>query len=176
MLAVAVPMATARTYIRFRKFHRLLLDDYFMFLAVITLVAGVGLLCANVRFIYQENNFIIGVGFEIASLPPDFVDNFTYNSNIQDAAVVMLATTIFSVKFVFLFFFRQMVDRIRPLLTWWWCVFGALVVATPLSVFVNFIGCPATGIEVLSKSLILMRKQIAHSMISEMQLRWWRGR
>ena len=92
------------------------------------------------------------MGFEITSLPTHFVNNFAHNSNIQDAVVVMLTTSIFSVKFVYLFFFRQMADRIRPLLIWWWCVFGVLVVAAPVSVFVNFIGCPSTGVEILSES------------------------
>ena len=43
-----------RTIIRVRRFRRLYLDDGFLFLAVVTLVAGTGLMFVNIRYAYTQ--------------------------------------------------------------------------------------------------------------------------
>ncbi|KAL8796095.1 MAG: hypothetical protein Q9195_001427 [Heterodermia aff. obscurata] len=84
--------------------NRLLLDDAFFFLALITLIAGTSTTYVDIPYIYLQEDVQAGIRMP----PPDFIQQLLRSVKIQDAAVVLLSSTLLSVKLSFLFFFRQL--------------------------------------------------------------------
>lgn len=81
----------------------------------------------------------------------DAIENIDFNSITQIAIRVQIYTTsyniicisgIFAIKFSFLFFFRNILSRIRPLTIWWRCVTVYVAVAWAFSVGFSVYGCP----------------------------------
>ena len=149
MFVVALALAGARTRVRYHRFHALFIDDVLLFLGVACLIAGVGMLYSNLPFLYEE----FDVSVDLAALTPAFVAALPANQKIQNAAVILLNITIWCVKFVFLFFFRNLIRNVRSLEIWWWCVFVILVLSIPIGVFFVLVACPYTTFDgILSKS------------------------
>ena len=145
MLAIAILLAVLRTLIRTYKFRRLFLDDAFLFLATITLIAGTVLTHLDFPYLYLQVNVELG----LESPPPDFEQQLVVDEKLQDAATVLLGVTVFSVKFSFLFFFRGLLRRVQNLQTWWWCVLAVLIPTAGVCICSDFISCPVFGESVL---------------------------
>ena len=150
MLAMAVLLSSARSYIRLRKFKRLFADDGFLFLAVIALIAGTIILYADVPAIYTINDVLAGV----EKAPIDFSDQLIQDHGFQVAASSLEMLAVFSVKFSFLFFFRSLIRRIPYLTIWWWCILACLVPTALICIFSGFLGCRDFGAQALSESHI----------------------
>ncbi|MCJ1263648.1 hypothetical protein MMC22_003518 [Lobaria immixta] len=119
---LALIMATARTVIRVQKFGRVFVDDYFFFLAVVCLIASNGIYFWMVPSVY---NFA-AMPARLEPLPADFIKSATL-ANIAYVPTDLAWTTVFAVKFSFLFFFRNLIRRLRNLEILWWCVLVACV-------------------------------------------------
>ena len=139
--------ATARTAIRIYKFGQLHVDDYFLFLATAALIGGTGLFLKMIPDLYLFAEVTLG-----HTLPPaDILQEAIHDSTYASTGEVLCWTTIFAVKFSFLFYFRSLVRRLRNLTILWWC---NLVILTPVaftSIFGAFIVCPYIGSELLGK-------------------------
>lgn len=60
------------------------------------------------------------LGEEITSpLPQDFLSRFTYYRQLN---LILTWITIVSIKFSFLFLFKKLIDRIPPLIVYWWFI------------------------------------------------------
>ena len=142
--------ATARTAIRIHEFGQLHVDDYFLFLATAALIGGTGLSLKTIPSLYFFAEVILG-----HDLPPkDRLQKAIHDSTSAITGGVLCWTTIFAVKFSFLFYFRGLVRRLRNLAILWWC---NLVILTPVaftSIFGTFIVCPYIGSELLSKCFV----------------------
>lgn len=149
LFGLAVILAAVRTVIRVRHFRRLYIDDGFLFLAVAALTAGTGLMLVDIPYAYLQEQVEAGV----EAPPPNLMDSLLQDQKVQNAATVLIATTIFSVKFSFLFFFRLLLQRTKKwYIWWWWTIFIILIPSAALFMFSDFISCPYTGEAVLSKA------------------------
>ena len=147
-------MASARTYIRLKKFRRVFLDDALFFIAVVGLVTSVSLLYTAVPHLYES------VELSVSDEPPSpavvkaFIKHIPYFQNILDAWAFFVGAAILSIKFVFMFSFRRLVERMRNMMIWWWCVLAVLVSTIPLWLFQFLIVCSASGSAILGKSIV----------------------
>lgn len=138
-------MAAARTAIRVYKFRQVFVDDYFLFLAVATLIASTIIFFWMLPSLYAFA--AISAGLELLSV--DYIDSATKTANVAFAAEVLAWTTLFAVKFSFLFFFRNLIRRLRDLEILWWCVLVICVPVAVVCICLPFIECPYVGKTVL---------------------------
>lgn len=122
---------------RFHKLHEVAVDDGFFFLAIATLVSGTTVLYLDLPYIYLQEN--VEAGLRVA--PADLVSQLIHSEKLQDAATTLLGTTISSVKFSFLFFFRDLLRQQKKMLVWWWCIFILLIPTAAILMCSNFIAC-----------------------------------
>lgn len=96
-----------------------------------------------------------------------FIEDMTFQSSLQGVAIdesttlrsqrmfyshmAMTWTTIFAVKICFLFYFLQMVDRLKKLMFIWKIVFGITVVSYGYCICSVFISCPRFGLVAAGK-------------------------
>ena len=147
VLGVAVILAIARTWIRVRRFHRLYLDDGFLFFAAATLISGTGLLLAHAPYEFTQDEVQAG----IESPSESFIEAMLADQRTQSAGVVLLTATIFNVKLSFLFFFRLLLQRAKWwYIWWWWTVLAILIPSAMIMIFSCFISCPYTTVEMFS--------------------------
>ena len=137
-------MAFARTCIRLKKFRRIFLDDAFLFAGVLCLTIGVGLVYANVSFLYAK----LGLPASVQNLSAAYIE---HNQNIQDASLFFTTSAIISVKYVYMLHFRSLIRRLHNLMLWWWCVLAVLILATPSKLLTFVIACPASGPAILGE-------------------------
>ncbi|MCJ1468504.1 hypothetical protein MMC07_007133 [Pseudocyphellaria aurata] len=123
LFAFSVLFVIARTTLRLRYQKRLFIDDAFLFFAEICLCASVGLLYAFAEGLYLDEALITRPS--AAVFPPDFMHLLFQFHKLSDAYLVLTYTSIFAVKFSFLFFFRVLVRRMHKMIVYWWTVFVA---------------------------------------------------
>ncbi|MCJ1404627.1 hypothetical protein MMC11_007853 [Xylographa trunciseda] len=137
LLGAAVVVAVARVFARIRKEHRLYFDDAFFFLATICLIAGSTLAFIDIPYIYLQEDVDAG----LQKPPANLLTQLINSERIQDAGTVLLTTTLFSVKFSFLFFFRHLLQHQKKLMLYWWFVCFITVPSAPVCMFSDFIAC-----------------------------------
>jgi len=136
-LGLALVAACGRVGGRFYKFHRVPIDDVFFFLAVVTLIAGTVMTYIDIPYIYLQ----IDVEAGLRSPPPDLISDLIHSEKIQASASVLLVTTVFSIKFAFLFFFKALLKHQSKLMVWWWFNFILLIPIAGIVTFSNFVAC-----------------------------------
>lgn len=137
LLGLALVAAAGRVIARWHRFRKILWDDVFFSIGVITLIAGTGLTYADIPLIYLQENVEAG----LVQPPPDIVARLIRSEQLQDGATVLLVGTVFSIKFSFLFFFKYLIKQQKKLTMWWWTVFGLLIPIALLVMFSDFIAC-----------------------------------
>ena len=133
--------------IRFYKMQKLHIDDYFLILAIASLTTSFGLFMAGVPYLFLFNAVLAGqapLPFNIIQLASDTALWFAVGETLA-------WTTIFAVKFSFLFVFRTLVRRIRPLEILWWVTFALCTPIAIISICGTWIVCPDSGAALLSK-------------------------
>jgi len=115
------------------------LDDFFLVVAFSTLLASIGIIQAQC---FDAMYIIYAVTHGMMLPPPDIIQ-IGYHSHIWITAGLMAGwTTICAVKFSFLFFFKRLIDRIRPLYIYWWVVFVFNLGVFGYGITIYYIGCP----------------------------------
>lgn len=137
LLGIAVMVAGGRISARFYKSHGVTVDDGFFFLAITTFISGTTVLYLDLPYIYLQEN----VEARLRAAPADLVSQLIHSEKLQDTATTLLGTTIISVKFSFLFFFRDLLRQQKRMLAWWWCIFVFLIPTAPILMFSNLISC-----------------------------------
>lgn len=118
------------------------IDDWFLLFAICCLICAVGILFTFLDQMYLAEALLFGLPGVTIALPPDFIEQ-TYEYQKLVAVVCILTwCSIISVKFSFLFLFRKLIDRIRPLVIYWRVVvlLNTLVFGYGTSVYI--ISCP----------------------------------
>ncbi|MCJ1245147.1 hypothetical protein MMC30_002348 [Trapelia coarctata] len=143
-LIIAIAAAAARTILRVRQSRRLELDDVFLILAIVTLCAFVGVIYSVKDLLYFSVYLALGLedpGYPL-SASFDFEKAFAYYGQMDEAASLLIWTSIFAVKFSFVFFFRKLTRRVRGIEIWWRIVVAALVPCALTCMFLGFSICP----------------------------------
>ncbi|MCJ1245486.1 hypothetical protein MMC30_002690 [Trapelia coarctata] len=136
-LTLAILSALSRIFLRLRYTRSLLLDDYFLLYAVLSLVAAGALTYGIKDLVYLQ--IYVGLGWT----PPDadlIPRMLVFEKRVQ-AASALAWSSLYAVKFSFLFFFRTLVRRVRGLKVLWGVVMGCVVVGAMASVPLAFIIC-----------------------------------
>lgn len=136
--------------LRIHQSQRFDVDDGFLALAVVTLCASAGVLHAARNLIYVQVRLSLGL---ITAKTPALLNELLYYHKLEETASVLLWISIFAVKFAFLFFFRSLIQRVRPLEVWWFVVVGVMVLAACTCIPLGFMVCPDFSYSFLSKSL-----------------------
>ena len=137
---------------RFYKAHRVAVDDGFFFFAIIVFISGTTLLYLDLPYIYLQEDVEAG----LRAPPADFVSQLIYSEKLQDTATTLLATTVLSVKFSFLFFFRDLIRQQKKMLIWWWCVFVFLIPTSVVLIISDIIACPYFDDRIFGQSSLSM--------------------
>ena len=116
------------------------MDDYLFFLAIATLVASFGLFFSFVGTFYDINDINEGK----LRPPSDFIQKVENAAVYCQWAEVLGWTTLFSVKFSFLFYFRALVNRLHKMEIFWWSTFVLFIPIAATVLSGSFIVCPHT--------------------------------
>lgn len=139
--------AAARAFIRVHHLKLVHADDYFFFVAAAALIAGAGLFYAFIGTSYIFH----AVSEGRTPPPPDFLQETENAATYALIAELLCWTTIFSVKFSFLFYFRALVHRLYRLEVWWWFTLAVFIPITAIIIPAPFIVCPHTGPSILCR-------------------------
>ena len=140
LLAFATIIAITRAVIRVRMFHNVFVDDYFFFLAFLALVCSNGLFYYITPLVYLDMELDLDseIQYHLYFENSKIIMRFFY------PAEVLAWTTIFSVKFSFLLYFRTLINRLHALMILWWCVLffcipvACIVIIAPLVTCIIF--------------------------------------
>lgn len=153
---VAVVAATARAYIRIYQLKRIHADDYLFFIATSALIAGNGLF-----YVFIGDYFLLRAISEGRALPPsDLIQKITDVATYALVAELLCWTTIFSVKFSFLLYFRALINRLPRVEVWWWIILVVFIPIAAIMIPGTFIVCPHTGPSVLCESPVSIHKLV----------------
>lgn len=135
------------------------MDDYFFFIAVLALIPGAGLFFSFIGTWYQFELITEGKALP----PPNFIQRVEDVATYATVAQLLCWTTIFSIKFSFLFYFRALVNRLYKMEVLWWFTFAGLVPTAAISIAGVFIVCPHTGPSILGKLALDYRGQLTNA-------------
>ncbi|CAL8584587.1 hypothetical protein XPA_010174 [Xanthoria parietina] len=151
LLGICVFSATSRFYIRLWVGKSFSIDDVFLLGAVCSLICAVVIMYSvTLDKLYQVQALSAGlpkaidIGFMVQDLPLDpsfFRPVYQYLKWIT-VNQTLAWSSIMAVKFSFLFHFRKLIDRIPPLITYWWCVVAFNVIAWGYGFSTYFLVCP----------------------------------
>ena len=140
--------ATTRVSHQIRVRRRLQLDDYFLVLGCMCLTAGTVVGYVSLKLLYFSEDLIYNPSYLLSVL-------FDPNSDISSRTVQkllyayppLLWTTIFAVKFAYLAFLRQLIDRVERLVIYWRVVVGMTVFSFPICIILSAMICVKLGVE-----------------------------
>jgi len=141
LYALALVSSFLRTLIRLRHRRLQWLDDGFLFTAVILMTVAFGLYFSFIDDVYVTELFIYNP-FAAGTL---LVEAVSIGERVQTYTIpyiILSLSGIFAVKFSFLFFFRNILSRIQPLVLYWRVVVAYTAVVWAFSVGFSVYGCP----------------------------------
>lgn len=118
--ALSTMFVAFRIWVRLHRFKNFFMDDVFVLIALLMLLAtAITWQCIS-RYMYQA--IYIGRG-ELAAISPTFVtDTQTYIRG-QAAILILFTSGLWSVKTSFLLFFRRLSDGVSGQKGHWWIAF-----------------------------------------------------
>lgn len=143
LFVLSVIFAIGRIAIRLRYQKSLAIDDAFLIFAVVCLIVALGLLFACLSSTYLLEALITGDPNVI--IPADIIDQVQWFRKLSTAFLVLTFTTIFAVKFSFLFLFKSLIRNVRNMNVYWWIVVVTTAAVWAFGVVENFLPCPTFG-------------------------------
>lgn len=141
LLAVCLIGATVRFYIRVRIQKQFSIDDGFLIFALCCLISAMAITYAvtiDKAYLAEALTFPLAD----ADVPPDFLQQ-TYDYHKWITVTLMLVwCAVMALKFSFLFLFRKLIDRIRPLIIYWYIVTTFNIAVLGFGVSVYYVSCP----------------------------------
>ena len=125
-------------------FRIIFIDDYF-FLAFLALIGSNGLHYYIITPLYDDTKLSTGLETPSRQVLESSQQQAATGSRIAYAAQFLAWTTIFSVKFSFLLYFRTLIKRLHTLIVLWWFVLIFCIPVACIAVCVPFIECPYMG-------------------------------
>lgn len=148
LFGLAILTATIRTVYRVQSNGRLMLDDFMLIFACVTLTAANGILFSLITTVYWHEDLILNphpLATKTPSSPSTFSARLLRYQQLLFSFATLIWTTIFAVKICFLLFFLQMVHRLQKLMLIWKIVFGITVLFYCICVTSLFISCHHFG-------------------------------
>ena len=147
--AFAIIGAITRLVLQLRIHRRLHLDDYFLILAALLLTAStiLGYIHTNNLYFSEDISLNPDYVFTLLASGADVVGDINAYETLYYTYPALLWTCIFAVKFAYLTFFRQLVDRVRPLVIYWRVVVGVTIVSYPICILSIYVACMKWGLE-----------------------------
>ena len=141
--------AMTRMALQIRLRRGLNLDDYFLLFACICLTAGTILGYVNVDSLYFSEDLGLNPGelVELLEAKVDIASRINAYERLYYTYPALLWAAIFAVKFAYLTFFRQLVDRVKPLVIYWRVIVGVTIVAFPICIISIYVACVKWGLE-----------------------------
>ena len=155
LLPVAILAAAVRLAIRVRSKGRLFVDDALLAFAGLTLIVATVILQIELGDIYLAEELVaLYISGEQMPQGLDLQSIIKRYHLVQYLHGTMSWLTVFSVKFSFLFFFRQLVDKVTVLERYWKWVFGLNVAACLYCLLYVAFECPYHGIAACKSHLM----------------------
>ncbi|KAF2832522.1 hypothetical protein CC86DRAFT_401289 [Ophiobolus disseminans] len=136
--AICTVAITARLYIRYVCFRRLILEDYLMLFAWVLHSADAILVQLWVR--YQYDLEAVGKG-DLSKLTPNFMPNSKKGFAALGASVNLTMVGVLIVKLNFLIFFRRLGRNIHRFNIAWWAILVFTVGTTVAQIAMQNFGC-----------------------------------
>ncbi|KAF7876780.1 hypothetical protein EAF04_001863 [Stromatinia cepivora] len=141
LLAVGLVSAICRFYVRFRIQKDFGLDDGFLLIGICCIVIALIMQYSiNMEPMYLAEALTHNP--ETAVMPPDFLQQVFEFQKWITVILMLTWTSIMAVKFSFLFLFRKLIDRIRPLKIYWWIVTIITTGILGFGISVYYLACP----------------------------------
>lgn len=151
LLGLCIVSVSLRFYIRIKVQQAFSIDDVFLALAVCCMLCSVVIMYSvtldNLYMVLELSASVPtaqSIGFSIEDLPMssaflrpvyEFVKWITVNQALAWCSII-------AVKFSFLFLFKKMLDRIPPMITYWWLVVAFNTIAWGYGFSTYFLNCP----------------------------------
>jgi len=115
-------------------------DDGILLFGIACLIAAMVLL-----FVFVDKMYMVGAtetGMIGVELSLDFIEQAYDFQKLVTVALILTWCSIISVKFSYLFLFKKLINRMRPMIIYWWftVVFNAMISAYGAAVYVA--ACP----------------------------------
>lgn len=130
-IVVTISILVFKFFVRLKKQHQLLEDDFAIFIAVALYISVAAAYIADIRYMYPVMDFLSG---EIP-FSPSLYDSYAGMMRYNWAVNILFWSVLWSVKISLLLFFRRVMLR-TTYMTWWWLIL-AFTCAT-------FLGCIVT--------------------------------
>ena len=143
--------AVSRFYIRLHVQKQLSIDDGFLIIALCCLICALAIMYSvtvDKMYLVQA----LSIGLPSADIPPDFIQQSVDFHKWITITLMLAWCAIMAVKFSFLFLFRKLIDRIRPLIIYWWVVTAFNIIVLGYGVSVYYVACPYYNISGLGMS------------------------
>ena len=139
LFALAVVLTIVRFVIRLGVQKQFLIDDFFLLFGCVCAVVATGVLYSSLDWMYTIEGVLTGsaILLPVAS----FLELSSRFHKRNTATLALTWTSIFSVKFSFLFFFRLLVQRVRIMVMFWWVATIATLVAWVFNIIAIFLPC-----------------------------------
>lgn len=132
--------ASARFYIRIHVQKQFAIEDGILLFGISCLICAMAVLFPMINKMYM-------VGAAETQMPgfvppPDFITQAYDFQKLAAAALMLTWCAIVSVKFSYLFLFKKLIHRMRPMLIYWWfaTIFNAIISAYGVTVYIA--ACP----------------------------------
>lgn len=144
LFALCLLSAASRFYVRLHIQKQFSIDDVFFVVALCCVICSIVILYSvSIDRLYLVQ--AIAVKLPNADIPPDYLQQSYVWQKWMTICLVLAWCAIMAVKFCFLFLFRKLIDRIQPLVIYWWAVTAFNVVVLGYGVSVYFVSCPYFG-------------------------------
>ena len=154
---ISVVLILVQLFIRIHTRRKLYLDDYVLLfgLACLGVASYFGFTHSRPVFVHQATRIKPKIIATVGELM-----NQQNSLKILDSFLALIWTTTFSVKFSFLIFFKQLIDRVsRRITIYLWIVLAFTVVSWMFIVSEPFILCRHFGYEAGESLLLYFRRQ-----------------
>jgi hypothetical protein len=136
--------------IHFLRRHRQRLrfgaDDGFLVFSFICLTVDMALQLRYIDMLYFSE--ALALGMKDLYMPIDIISQALFMRKLFNTCNVLYWVSVSCVKFSILFFFRQLISRVRgPLMTYWWVVLLGCAALAVYGTVVPFMACPTYDIE-----------------------------
>lgn len=147
--AFAIIGAATRLTLQIRIHRWLRLDDYLLVNACICLTIStvLGYVYINTLFLGEELNVDSAELSKLVQGGANITDLSNTYRMLSWTYTVLLWSAIFSIKFAYLVFFRQLVDRVKPLVTYWRGIVGVTILAFSFCIISCFLPCTEQGVD-----------------------------
>jgi len=136
--------AATRMTLQFRLHRRIQLDDWFLLFACMCLTTGTVLTYIKIDDLYFGEE--LGLNPVLLTMPFNLLDAINSYETLYYTYPALAWTAIFFVKFAYLHFFRQLVDRVKPLIIYWRVIVVTTVLSYPICILSIYVACPMRGL------------------------------